>query len=545
MEPSEGAPLSKRARKKLAKQEDRKQRKQEHHEQSHGSMLAGESSMEHRHRHPSTHRPRAPHPQPAQLSATTAHRHHHHHPPRATPLLADARQLRTELQRRRGAVSDAALYAQLQRASECELFDALGSEAIERSPLFSAAPNSWRSSRVSDGGAGARTGGVGGAGGGVEGGGPGSEEEGEPAVSTTELDPDASPQARACRVVDGFLWRPHKYNEKYATQELSLLYQIYRLGGSAGGPCDVVVDVGAGNANLSCLIALALDVPVICVEMESPRAELRGEAWMPAAARAGVTRVEGFIQDYTLPSCYRQAIVVGKHLCGPGTDAGIGFVERHLPSVLGCVFATCCCCKIVGGAGAHGEGARLFGDLHFGDAASAVCPECADGADGTDGAEGEAGPGAAEGAEGAEGAEAAAGAEGAKGAKGMEGGAGRARGDARAELAAAAAAARGAGVEPDAAFFRRVLPTVARATSWRNAACNTAQREAYATVTPASTRNPYPNPKPNLHPHPNPHPTLTLRLATDPDSHPKQASYPAMLEHAEYFESWIQVRCTQ
>ena len=231
-------------------------------------------------------------------------------------------------------MSDAALYARLPRASECELFDALGSEAVERSPLFSAAPNSWRSSRVSDGGAG----------GGGEGGGPGSAEAGEPATSTAELDPDASPQARACRVVDGFLWRPHKYNQKYATQELSLLYQIYRLGGSAGGPCDVVVDVGAGNANLSCLIALALDVPVICVEMESPRAELRGEAWMPAAARAGVTRVEGFIQDYTLPSCYRRAIVVGKHLCGPGTDAGIGFVERHLPSVLGCVFATCCCC---------------------------------------------------------------------------------------------------------------------------------------------------------------------------------------------------------
>ena len=52
-------------------------------------------------------------------------------------------------------------------------------------------------------------------------------------------------------MVDGFLWRPHKYNEKYATQELSLLYQIYRLGGSAGGSCDVVVDIGAGKANLS------------------------------------------------------------------------------------------------------------------------------------------------------------------------------------------------------------------------------------------------------------------------------------------------------
>ena len=35
--------------------------------------------------------------------------------------------------------------------------------------------------------------------------------------------------------------------------------------------CDLVIDIGAGNANLSCLIALAFDVPVVCVEMESPR----------------------------------------------------------------------------------------------------------------------------------------------------------------------------------------------------------------------------------------------------------------------------------
>eukprot|EP00964_Phaeocystis_antarctica_P012224 scaffold6753_cov49-Phaeocystis_antarctica.AAC.3 len=60
----------------------------------------------------------------------------------------------------------------------------------------------------------------------------------------------------------------------------------------------------------------------------------------------------------------------------------------YLPSVLGCVFATCCCCKIVGGAGAHGEGARLFGDLHFGDAEGeegAACAECADDTEGADG----------------------------------------------------------------------------------------------------------------------------------------------------------------
>eukprot|EP00964_Phaeocystis_antarctica_P012223 scaffold6753_cov49-Phaeocystis_antarctica.AAC.2 len=35
---------------------------------------------------------------------------------------------------------------------------------------------------------------------------------------------------------------------------------------------------------------------------------------MPEALRADVTRVEGFIQDYALPPCYRRAIVVSKHV---------------------------------------------------------------------------------------------------------------------------------------------------------------------------------------------------------------------------------------
>ena len=108
------------------------------------------------------------------------------------------------------------------------------------------------------------------------------------------------------------------------------------------------------------------------------------------------------------------------------------------------------------------------------------------------------------------------------------GGAGRARSDARADLAAAAAAATGRGpgaaVERDAAFFRRVLPAVARATSWRNAACNAAQRQSYATVNLTLAI------------------PLDLTLTSDPNPRPKQAAYPAMLEHAEYFESWIQVR---
>ena len=82
--------------------------------------------------------------------------------------------------------------------------------------------------------------------------------------------------------------------------------------------------------------------------------------------RKAVTRVESLIQDWSLPDGYEKVIVLGKHLCGPGTDAGIEFVRQHLPRVLGCVFATCCCCKLVGGAGALGAGTTLFSDLYFG-----------------------------------------------------------------------------------------------------------------------------------------------------------------------------------
>ena len=153
-----------------------------------------------------------------------------------------------------------------------------------------------------------------------------------------------SAQARSCRVISQFLWRAQRYNDKYASQELSLLYQLYRLGCGRGKGVDLVVDIGAGNANLSCLIALVFDVPVICVEMDSPRIELRAEPWLPPElkARKAVTRVESLIQDYNLPDGYKNVVVLGKHLCGPGTDAGIEFVRRHLDVMLGCVFATCC-----------------------------------------------------------------------------------------------------------------------------------------------------------------------------------------------------------
>lgn len=88
--------------------------------------------------------------------------------------------------------------------------------------------------------------------------------------------------------VQRFLQRPPKYQDKYASQELSLLFHLFMLGGTP----DVIVDVGAGNANLSLLASLVFDVPVICVEMESPRVELRAEELVPEALRGRLERVE-------------------------------------------------------------------------------------------------------------------------------------------------------------------------------------------------------------------------------------------------------------
>jgi hypothetical protein len=188
-----------------------------------------------------------------------------------------------------------------------------------------------------------------------------------------------SPQSRCCRIIDRFVHRPHQYNEKYACQELSLIYQLYRIiaypnhdvghddsndddnDSNSYYSCDAVIDIGGGNANLSCLISLILNVPVICVDFDPRHESLMAEKRIPhtinntakGRSNIGVTRVECMIQNYTLPSTYKHVLVLGKHCCGTGTDAGIEFVNTYSSQIRGVVFATCCCCKI-----AHGLGVR-------------------------------------------------------------------------------------------------------------------------------------------------------------------------------------------
>ena len=390
-----------------------------------------------------------------------------HHAAVHVSMLQSARTLRDHLQQGSTAVPDHRLYTQLPRAGEDELFCGACDQC---SAIFARTPNSWSG------------------------------------------DEQAGAQARASRLVDQFLWRPHLYNVKYASQELSLLYQLFRLGGQKS---DLVVDIGGGNANLSCLIALVLDVPVVCVEMESPRPELRGEAWLPEALRErqAVTRVESLIQDYSLPPGYEHVLVLGKHLCGPGTDAGIDFVARHLDRIMGCCFATCCCCKLVGGAGALGAGLQLFAELYFVDEladdgqTAAECQPVDDDDGGSNSADGQAAADAGGSSESAaDGVNSAAITDDQSGDGGHAGGVGKKRGlpqwtgltGSSARRLAAAASKKAAG-ESEGAFLRRVLPEICRATSWRNQAYNAPQNDKYST-----------------------------------------ASYPEMLQQAEFFESWIQ-----
>jgi len=68
---------------------------------------------------------------------------------------------------------------------------------------------------------------------------------------------------------------------------------------------------------------------------------------MPPAVAARITRVDADIRDYTQPP-NTTSIVLAKHLCGLGTDYAIDYMR--LTPCVGCVLATCCCCKIASDA---------------------------------------------------------------------------------------------------------------------------------------------------------------------------------------------------
>ena len=390
-------------------------------------------------------------------------------------MLSDALRIRDRLQRSSSAVPDDALYSRLPRMSEIELFADIDESSRPGSPgvLFRVPANSSRS----DG----------------EGG---------------HDDDRSSPHARCCRIVDRFLRRSHRYNSKYASQELSLLYQLFRLAGGHPHGCDLVVDIGGGNANLSCLISAVLDVPVVCVDFDSKHEEVMGERRLPDCMRRrnAVARVECMIQDYDLPPGYERVLVLGKHCCGPGTDAGIDFVRKHIDRVRGAVFATCCCCKIACGLGvrpienirgigggddaALGDGARFFGSLYF---SATRIPRQSKVADDEEkiqqsgSLDGNEEPSDRDGVHGLDGCvrvdlDRYNGLTGAS-AKRL-----------------AAAAADGDPGESESDLFRRVLPEVARSTSWRNQVRNARDMHYY-------------------------------------DSIPV---FPRMIEMAEYFESWVQ-----
>lgn len=197
-----------------------------------------------------------------------------------------------------------------------------------------------------------------------------------------------------------------KYNAKFLPQEYSLLHKAWELFGGAsdaGG----IIDIGAGNANCAVLAASLLGLTVICVERESPPAEFRCEAHMPASLCGRVVRVESDIADLGFAALrdvcnahgLRRVVIMAKHPCGIGVDLAIECAGRLLgspsccsqsktlalgsPTVIGVVIATCCNHKMTPqvedfcsmyAAEMPGRGALVSSDLRRDYAGSAAVP---------------------------------------------------------------------------------------------------------------------------------------------------------------------------
>jgi len=162
--------------------------------------------------------------------------------------------------------------------------------------------------------------------------------------------------------------RPDRYNEKFLPQEYSLIHKVWTL---LEGDCKDagVVDVGAGNACCAVLLAVLFGLTVICVERESPRAELRAETYLPEAYQRLVIRLESDVEDFGIEELQqaaadaggiRRLVLLAKHPCGIGADRTIDLASKLMPlankvdasqaecgpQILGLIMATCCTNKL-------------------------------------------------------------------------------------------------------------------------------------------------------------------------------------------------------
>lgn len=173
-------------------------------------------------------------------------------------------------------------------------------------------------------------------------------------VATPYPNLPSDPEAEIAQTneIQRIIQRPPKYHAKYAAQEFSLLrLALPFLSKGAVG----VVDIGAGNANLACLINLIFRVPVLCVDRDPPPPALSGDTRLPPNQ---VTRIEADIGAlelekvlaWTQEKQLAGVLVLAKHLCGLGTDLAIEFVAclKLKVRVVGIIAATCCCNKLSG-----------------------------------------------------------------------------------------------------------------------------------------------------------------------------------------------------
>ncbi|CAJ1389195.1 unnamed protein product [Effrenium voratum] len=171
--------------------------------------------------------------------------------------------------------------------------------------------------------------------------------------------------------------RPPKYQEKYLSQEWSLISKVWALAGEPNLDNRrglAVVDIGAGNGSLALLAALLLDGHAVLIDHTLPPEPLRVEERLPEIYKRRVLRITGDVGELDASRQIeplleehgiQEVVVIAKHLCGVGTDLALKLLRRWCNTeasksvaVLGAAIATCCGHKI--GA----EDKHIFAEIH-------------------------------------------------------------------------------------------------------------------------------------------------------------------------------------
>jgi hypothetical protein len=143
--------------------------------------------------------------------------------------------------------------------------------------------------------------------------------------------------------------RDTDYTKKHLPQEMSIIMHIMDTINSSSADPDkiVILDIGGGNGIIAYFLSELFGFTIIVIDQYTPKHAIdfkktvkffRLEKNIEDTKIKDINSIDHFDKDIT--DC--DVFIIGKHLCGAGTDHAIKWsIEKKLP-VYGFVIATCC-----------------------------------------------------------------------------------------------------------------------------------------------------------------------------------------------------------